>query len=141
MEADGKEDIESNRPFDISDLYVPGQTFGPNTSPSSKRYDGTASFVEVNDISMTGTQITLRIAFNAHIEVVSYQAGWRHDTHHGIIVLRFQDGTSKQLEPLDYGTYMSMLDSLRCEKPLWYDPNQNLLATYHEPVGEQDFAG
>lgn len=59
MEADGLETIENklldprDRVFDKEDLYNPGKTFGQNTSPSSRRYDGRSSFIEVSNIKST----------------------------------------------------------------------------------------
>jgi M6 family metalloprotease-like protein len=57
MESDGKEEIEANRGFDIGDLYTTGKSFAPNTSPSSARYNGGSSGVEVSDIVEIGNQI------------------------------------------------------------------------------------
>jgi M6 family metalloprotease-like protein len=57
MESDGQEDIEANRGFDVGDLYTTGKSFGPNTSPSSTRYDAKSSGVEVSDIVEIGKQI------------------------------------------------------------------------------------
>jgi M6 family metalloprotease-like protein len=65
MEADGLEQIEANGGFNTGDLYMAGKSFGPNTVPSSKRYDGTSSGVEVRDIVETGTQIKATFSVNA----------------------------------------------------------------------------
>jgi len=56
----------------------------------------------------------------------------------GAIVMTFQGGGSKQIDPLTYEDYSAMVDMLRNEKPVWYDENQSLLATFHEPVGEEE---
>jgi M6 family metalloprotease-like protein len=61
MEADGQEDIEANRGFDVGDLYTAGRTFGPTTNPSSAKYDGTASNVEVRDITASGLTMSATI--------------------------------------------------------------------------------
>jgi M6 family metalloprotease-like protein len=58
MEADGLEDIEANRGFNAGDLYKPGKTLGPNTKPSSARYDGKSSFIEISKIAAAGPQMT-----------------------------------------------------------------------------------
>ena len=51
MQADGLEEIETgDGRADAADYYTVGSTFGPTTTPSSARYDGSASGVEVRDI-------------------------------------------------------------------------------------------
>jgi M6 family metalloprotease-like protein len=55
MEADGLEEIESGGSADIGDLYSVGDTIGPDTSPSSDRYDGTDSCVRVWNVVDDGT--------------------------------------------------------------------------------------
>ncbi len=71
-----------------------------------------------------------------HKGVEKYQLAWSHDAKSGSIVLLFQGGGARQINGLSYEDYSAMVDMLRNEKPLWYDENQALLATYHEPVGE-----
>jgi M6 family metalloprotease-like protein len=58
MEADGLEEIEANRDFNAGDIYVQGKTFGPGTVPSSTRYDGKSSSVEVSKITASGSQLS-----------------------------------------------------------------------------------
>ena len=59
MEADGLEEIESgNGSGDAGDYYRQGDAFGVCTTPSSKKYDGTDSGVEINNISAPGPQMT-----------------------------------------------------------------------------------
>jgi hypothetical protein len=64
MEADGQEEIEANRGFDIQDLYTANMSFGNSTSPSSKRYNGSNSGVEVSNIMESGTKITATFTVN-----------------------------------------------------------------------------
>jgi hypothetical protein len=55
MEADGLEEIETgDGAVDSGDFYTDGDEFGPNTSPSSDKYDGTDSCVRVWDIAHQG---------------------------------------------------------------------------------------
>lgn len=95
------------------------------------------SGIQISNISAAGATMTFDITLNTHIPVTAYQAAWNHKAHHGVIVLLF-GGSGRQLEPLDYETYHSMLDMLRGENPVWFDPNQELLATEHELVGEAE---
>jgi M6 family metalloprotease-like protein len=58
MEADGLEEIETGADgADSGDYYVEGKAFGPATTPSSKKYDGTDTEVTVNNISASGLQM------------------------------------------------------------------------------------
>ncbi len=63
MEADGLEEIESGGSADTGDFYVAGRTFGPATSPGSGRYDGSATGVTVRNISVSGSNVSLEVAF------------------------------------------------------------------------------
>jgi N-acetylneuraminic acid mutarotase len=51
MEADGQEEIEDGQAADAYDFFTQGKSFGPDTTPSSNRYDGTGSGVYVNNIT------------------------------------------------------------------------------------------
>ncbi|MCB0192697.1 MAG: hypothetical protein KDJ65_12195 [Anaerolineae bacterium] len=70
--------------------------------------------------------------------VEKYQVGWQHAAKVGTIVLLFQGSGFRQINNLPYESYSAMVDMLRNEKPIWYDENQSLLATIHEPVGEEE---
>lgn len=70
--------------------------------------------------------------------VEKYQVAWQHSSHVGVVKLSFQGGGGKQIQPLTFEDYSAMVDMLRNEKPVWYDENQALLATFHEPVGEEE---
>ncbi len=59
MEADGREDIENLRGADAGDLYQPGQTLGPSTTPSSTPYYGARSGVTISDISRVPEGLSL----------------------------------------------------------------------------------
>ena len=58
MEADGLEEIEANSGADAGDFYTPGRILGPCSAPSTIKYDGTDSYVEISNISINGQQIT-----------------------------------------------------------------------------------
>lgn len=53
MEADGLEEIERGGQADAGDFYRDGDLFGDATMPSSRRYDGAPTNVELADISTT----------------------------------------------------------------------------------------
>lgn len=55
MEADGLEDIESNGSAEAADLYGAGNHFGPSTTPSSAKYNGYPSCIDVGGIVDLGT--------------------------------------------------------------------------------------
>ena len=57
MEADGYEDIEKNYWADAGDFYVPGDSFGPATSPNSSNYAGADTDVAVSGISWSGDSL------------------------------------------------------------------------------------
>ena len=76
--------------------------------------------------------------YAAEREVQDYQVGWRHDTKHGVVVLHFNDGGDLQIDPLTYADYMSFVDTLRNEKPVYYNQLQNVVTTLKEPVGEEE---
>lgn len=72
-------------------------------------------------------------------EVNYYQVLWRHDTKAGWVKVFYVDGSDAyQIGPLTYEDYTVMLDMLRNEKPVYYDLEQNALATIGEPVGEEE---
>jgi M6 family metalloprotease-like protein len=58
MEADGLEEIEGGLAADSDDYYATGDAFGVATVPSSQRYDGTASGVEVDNFFAAGPQMS-----------------------------------------------------------------------------------
>jgi hypothetical protein len=65
MEADGLEEIETGNGIgDAGDYYKQGDNFGVCTTPSSKKYDGTDSGVEINNISAPGIQMTANFSLN-----------------------------------------------------------------------------
>ncbi len=68
MEADGLEELEqscqSSNNWDPADLYYPGQTFGPDTAPNSVKYDGSATGIQIDQITQDGSGMTMRIQIN-----------------------------------------------------------------------------
>lgn len=64
MEADGLEEIEKGMGANAGDYYKAGKTLGPSTTPSSNKYDGTPSRVEVSNISNPGTQMSATFAIS-----------------------------------------------------------------------------
>jgi len=53
MEADGLEEIEQGGLADAGDFYRDGDLFGTDTTPSSHRYDGAPTNVELSEIETT----------------------------------------------------------------------------------------
>ncbi len=65
QEADGLEEIEREVDWaDAGDYYVPGSTFGIDTVPDNRRYDGLSSGVEVGDITRNGNDMTFSVKFD-----------------------------------------------------------------------------
>jgi M6 family metalloprotease-like protein len=60
MEADGKEEIEAGLPADADDYYKAGNEFGPRTKPSSVKYDGTATGIEISQFSAPGRSMSAK---------------------------------------------------------------------------------
>ncbi len=58
MEADGLEQIETDRDADSSDIYGPGKIFTPESTPNSQSYAGLSTEVRVTDISAPGVTMT-----------------------------------------------------------------------------------
>jgi M6 family metalloprotease-like protein len=61
MEADGLEEIEAGLAADAGDYYNAGEGISPVTSPSTYRYDGTASLMSLRDISADGPSMTVEV--------------------------------------------------------------------------------
>ncbi len=59
MEADGLEEIEAGGGADAGDYYRAGSRFGPDTAPASSGYDGAASGVRIDDISLDTVATTI----------------------------------------------------------------------------------
>jgi M6 family metalloprotease-like protein len=60
MEADGLEEIERRLDADAGDFYRPGDTFGTDTTPSSHRYDGAPTRLELDTISLVDGSMSFR---------------------------------------------------------------------------------
>ena len=62
VQADGLEEIETgDGRADAEDYFVQGDTFGPETTPSSDRYDGTSTQVGVQNISSPAVSMNCEI--------------------------------------------------------------------------------
>ncbi|MCB0192696.1 MAG: hypothetical protein KDJ65_12190 [Anaerolineae bacterium] len=120
---------DPTRSYVLSDSSTPQHLRLRNNAPSG---------IVIQDISPAGPKMSLRVTLITHIEVEKYQPAWNHKYQSGIIVMLFKGGGFKQLNSLDYATYMALLDQLRNEKPVYYDPNQDLLLTRHELTGENE---
>lgn len=69
-------------------------------------------------------------------EIKSYKITWRPCDNAGQIHLGLADGTGGSI-PVDSPQEMSLLvDVLRNECPVYWDPEHSFLMTGHEPVGE-----
>lgn len=64
MEADGLEQIEAGGFADAGDYYNAGETFGPATTPNSRRYDGADSGAFMDAISVNAAVMTASIGFS-----------------------------------------------------------------------------
>jgi hypothetical protein len=71
-------------------------------------------------------------------EVKKYHVAWQHTNHRGFISLIYAGQGGKQINNLPYEDFTAMVDLMRNESPIYYDENQSLLATQHEPVGEEE---
>jgi M6 family metalloprotease-like protein len=86
MEADGLEEIEAGLPADADDYWDLAEVFAQETTPSSARYDGTDSHVQVFNFGLPAVQMsaTLQISWEALLPagtVVAYSGdavpdGW-----------------------------------------------------------------
>ena len=65
MEADGLEEIESGQSADAGDYYKPNKTFGPCSTPSSRRYDNTHTRVKVSEFSIPGPSMSAKFEHGA----------------------------------------------------------------------------
>lgn len=75
MEADGLEEIEANGPFNPGDLFIEGKIFGPATMPSSVRYDGRSSLVEVSSIKPSGPQVSAAFRVESAVKGMALAVG------------------------------------------------------------------
>ena len=75
MEADGLEQIEANGNFEPGDLYTEGKVFSPDTTPSSVRYDGRSSLVEVSGIAPSGSQISATFRVESAVKGMALAIG------------------------------------------------------------------
>jgi len=96
MEADGLEEIETgDGRADAGDYYVAGQIFGNDTSPNSKRYNGTATGIRVKDISAPDAQMSFSVFIP--VRTVDFDMDGKADIlsrsfDSGTVVIWFMDG-------------------------------------------------
>jgi M6 family metalloprotease-like protein len=110
-----------------------------DSAPSDLRFrDGRASGIMIDQISPAGATMTLRVRRTNRLPVVKYQAAWQHDAHVGVVVLLFDGGGGKQLNGLDASAFRALTRALRGESPVFYDPDQDVVLTLHEPLGESE---
>lgn len=64
MEADGLEEIEQGGRADAGDFYSTHDHFGTTTFPSSNRYDGVPTNVEIQDISLSWAGPDMMLTFD-----------------------------------------------------------------------------
>ena len=69
-------------------------------------------------------------------QVKSYSIFYRHLDHSGMIYLNMKDGSGQHFAFHSEQEASLILDLLRNEKPVFYDPVHEMLATGMEPVGE-----
>jgi M6 family metalloprotease-like protein len=62
MEADGLEEIEQGLSVDSGDFYLAPAFLGPHTSPDSRNYAGTATNIQVDQLSSAGTSMSGRFS-------------------------------------------------------------------------------
>jgi len=82
VEADGGNDIENGGSAYFGDFYTAGSAFGPATTPSSQKYDGTPSGVSVGQITALGTSsgspwsaLFSAVASNQTLELTVHRQG------------------------------------------------------------------
>lgn len=68
--------------------------------------------------------------------VTHYRAAWNIDHKTGSIALIMPDGHEELLEGLDTATWSALVDILRNERPLTWNPATRVLSTMSEIVGE-----
>ncbi len=80
MEADGLEEIERNLVADAGDYYTLGDTFGPDTTPASAAYDGSATGISVSNISASGPVMTADVSLDGTVYAYCFESdGWRKE--------------------------------------------------------------
>jgi M6 family metalloprotease-like protein len=72
MEADGREQIESNGYADAGDFYTAGDSLGDTTTPSSRRYDGSSTELFVDSIGSAGSSLSARIGIGGGGSATQY---------------------------------------------------------------------
>jgi len=72
--------------------------------------------------------------------VEKYQMVWNAGENQGVLILLLEGGETVHLtiDTADEGTFL--LDLLRNESPVFYEPNGGVVCTGFEPVGEGEAA-
>jgi hypothetical protein len=111
------------------------------STPQNLRFrNGVRSGISIFNISPAGPTMTLRVHLTSWIPISHYQVMWSHRHHTGHIKVFFNGGGNHEFSNLPITTYRTMLETLRNEVPVYCDPNQNVLVTSHEQVGEEENA-
>ncbi len=80
MEADGLEQIERGERADAGDFYLPGDTFGPDTTPSSHRYDGAPTQLMIDALSSVDGAMGFRASLGSgcaiYCDAVAPSTAW-----------------------------------------------------------------
>lgn len=67
MEADGLEEIEQKKSANAGDFYRPPKSFGPQTSPSSKNYQGQNTGVLIDALTTPVTTMAARFSVGSSV--------------------------------------------------------------------------
>jgi len=75
MEADGLEQIEQGYSAGATDYFVAGKTFGPATTPNSRRYNGADTMISVYAIGPSGQTQSLTASINNLLTIAAGPGG------------------------------------------------------------------
>ena len=67
MEADGLEEIEQKKWANVGDFYLPPKSLGPQTSPSSRNYQGQNTGVLINGLTTPLATMTARFSVGSSV--------------------------------------------------------------------------
>lgn len=71
-------------------------------------------------------------------KIKKYKIFYHHKAHAGMIYLELEDGENPHFDFHSEREANLLLDILRNEKPVYYDPKDEIIATGYEPVGEEE---
>lgn len=75
VEADGLEQISKGQGSSATDLYTASTQFGPTTTPSSARYDGSTTGASMSGIGVAGATIAATFAVQVPVRVTVTRSG------------------------------------------------------------------